>query len=62
MGFLSGRNKPSMAGSMSGRQAKGITNSGSPNLCQSCLARPARVSAHIKGKPIRLCHDCAEEV
>jgi hypothetical protein len=57
---LTNINKPSMAGSMSGRQARGITRAGRPNLCQSCLSRPARVRVVVKGKRFSVCHDCAE--
>lgn len=58
---LTNINKPSMAGSMSGRQARGITKPGSPNLCQSCLTRTARVRIVVKGKRFDVCHDCAED-
>jgi hypothetical protein len=54
-------NKPPMRGTMSGRQARGITKSGSPNLCQSCLSRPARVPVVVKGKRFNVCHDCAPQ-
>lgn len=49
-----------MAGAMSGRQARGLTGRGRPNLCQSCLQRPARVRVVIKGKGFHVCFDCAE--
>lgn len=61
-GFFSPRNKPSTAGSMSGRQAKGLTGAGRPNLCQSCLSRPARVSVRVKGRKFSVCHDCADDL
>lgn len=61
-GFFSPRNKPSTAGSMSGRQAKGLTGAGRPDLCQSCLNRPARVSVRVKGRKFSVCHDCADDL
>lgn len=54
-------NKPSMAGAMTGRQATGRTRAGRPNLCESCLSRPARVRVVVQGKQFSVCHDCAPQ-
>lgn len=56
------RKRPASAGWMTGGQAKGVTRSGSPNLCQECLAKPARVTARVKGKNVWMCHDCADDI
>lgn len=54
-------NKPAMSGhgTMSGRQALGITRGAGPNLCQECVSRTARVRMETTSGPIRLCNPCA---
>lgn len=59
MNLFSNRNKFPTTGFMTGRQARGITPAGSPNLCESCLQRPARVAVRVKGVRFSVCFDCA---
>lgn len=61
MAWFDNINKPPMTGFVSGREALGLAKSGGPTQCQSCLRRPARVRVTVKGKPFRVCFDCAPD-